>query len=734
KARSIGREAQLALIDKAKELLTRRKGEVADFVIEGESRHQEGPLRSAREYRRQEISTDLQDKAADAQAVSREDIELYRSALSSERQVATEQEAIAYLKDATGLADLSPILRLPERRMRQQGSSVEGFLLKPHQTTGLATLIDKEATVRGSVLADTMGLGKTELFCALMVAGNAAEDHRVGVCQDPPARGINAVVVPSQLAAYMTGKLHDIMGVGWRVYRLGEHKQLYESSIHPRRIKIGRKEVPWSDADPNAPPQCQRILVMTYEDLSSMTNKSTKKSLLSDELLASDEWHGLLRRIIFDEGHSMRHFEATVRGQNTQNFSPRYRHVVTGTPIMCTARDLRGYVALLERPDWLNHGIDRNEERLADGELDENGRYNRYRAEITRCKLQDALPDENLFQNEDEAWHPNVRATTEGCIDDGTARGRLLNTGVVTQFPATLFYNSHHRRHSLPRKERHLRTWQLYNINKFKPAEIDAAKQRHKEEMQEHYPLPFEGECPFDTYSPYDKNKVRCLTVQAFNAWIEPHLVRWEKHQDHKSLSIASDRLRIIYEILFVAHNAQTTVKTADGGEAVIGSELPPLRLTRCQIRLTEQEQDWYREYERAISQEIEDGLRLGQDNEVDVGVTMTKSNPDEAPNPAVDSGEASAQVQPERVPHYRSTIIPMISHLGVFALRMRTTPEWQEQKNRTLAALVWELRKCKALDLHEEDDPFSNEIAVLEQALRGAAPLTKALVDIWDT
>ncbi|GAB1729720.1 hypothetical protein NU195Hw_g3679t1 [Hortaea werneckii] len=75
-----------------------------------------------------------------------------------------------------------------------------------------------------------------------------------------------------------------------------------------------------------------------------------------------------------------------------------------------------------------------------------------------------------------------------------------------------------------------------------------------------------------------------------------------------------------------------------------------------------------------------------------------------------------------------------MISHLGPFVLRERATPQWQEQRKTSLAFFVYELRKCKALGVDEEDDPFTSDVAVLEQALRGAAPLAKALVDVWDT
>lgn len=93
--------------------------------------------------------------------------------------------------------------------------------------------------------------------------------------------------------------------------------------------------------------------------------------------------------------------------------------------------------------------------------------------------------------------------------------------------------------------------------------------------------------------------------------------------------------------------------------------------------------------------------------------------------------GEATAEVHPECTFNHRSTIMPMMSYLGAFLLHKRSTPQWQEQKETSLAYFVYELRKCKALDLHEED-PFTSGVAVLEQALRGADTLAKALVDVW--
>lgn len=74
-----------------------------------------------------------------------------------------------------------------------------------------------------------------------------------------------------------------------------------------------------------------------------------------------------------------------------------------------------------------------------------------------------------------------------------------------------------------------------------------------------------------------------------------------------------------------------------------------------------------------------------------------------------------------------------MMSYLGTFVLHKHSTPQWQGQKKISLAYFIYKLLECKALDLHEEEDPFSNDVLVLEQALRGAAPLNKALVDIWD-
>ncbi|KAI7226499.1 hypothetical protein KC330_g8789 [Hortaea werneckii] len=320
--------------------------------------------------------------------MSRDDIDASRSALNREQPYASEADADAYLQQATVLQDLSSIARVPRPRRRQQGHGKDKLPLKPHEKTGLATHIDKEATIGGSVLADAMGLGKTELFVALLIAGNASEAHRVRLRGETTATGINAVVVLSKLGAYMTEKLHDTLGVGWRVYRLGHHKQLYEETNTKRRIKIGGQEVPWSE----------------------------RESSLGDDLIGShsdDLWQNLFRRMICNEGHSLRRFDGTLRGKNARRFVPKYRHVVTGTPILCTARDFRGYVALVKRPDWLRSDIDQNEETDANGDMRAGGRYNRYREEVSRCKMADRLPNETQFANDGDNWRPNVQGQTQ---------------------------------------------------------------------------------------------------------------------------------------------------------------------------------------------------------------------------------------------------------------------------------------------------------------------------------
>ncbi|KAI7209858.1 hypothetical protein KC333_g8528 [Hortaea werneckii] len=736
KARQLTAEAQAPLINRARTLLARHTQEAADFVVEQAEQQPVDALRSEREYRRQELTLTIDDQVTRAQAVSRNEIEEFRSLLSDEKDFASEQAADAYLRRVTGLKDLAPVAQLPRRRMLQNNQPVAGVVLKPHQKTGLAKLLDNEATIGGSVLSDTMGLGKTAQYMALMIAGNVAERYRArsNHANDCVASGINAVVVPAQLAALTTDTLHDELGVQWKVYRLGKHKQPYTTSTKETRIKIGRREKPWSDTEINTPPIEQRVLVMTYEQLSILDNEKLKGNLIGDDLLESSEFTGLFRRIVFDEGHAIRRFEETLRGRNMRRFSPRYRLVVTGTPILRTARDLRGYVATMERADWLREDIDRNEEYRQDGELDENGRYNRYLAEVDRCKREDRLPDESLFQDDGDSWRPNVRGR-RGCRDDDrAARDRLLNTGVVTEFPATLFYNTHRRRRSVPRKERFMTTWPVDANVKLSEAELKAGKKRQSEERSDDFPLPFGGECPFDTYSKYDRNKVRCLTVQAFNAWIEPHLVRWEKQQDERSLTIASDRLRVIYDLLFVSRNAQTTMRTTAGNEVAVGGDIPQLHLRRVKVHFTEQEQEWYREYEDALGQEINVGLGIQEDVDAEGRqMTMRDLYPEDYLDAGAEDGDAPAEVQSQKKRHYRSSVIPLISHLGFHALRKRTTPQWQEQKDRTLAHFVYELRKCRALDLDQEEDPFSSDVAVLEQALKGAAPLNKAVVDLWD-
>ncbi|KAI7722341.1 hypothetical protein KC353_g585 [Hortaea werneckii] len=246
-------------------------------------------------------------------------------------------------------------------------------------------LVDKEATIGGSVLADIMGPGKTALFVSLMIAGNVSEAKPLRVRQEPLAQGINAVVVPSSLAAYITEELYDMMGAQWKVCRLGRHKQLCDNSNQKRTIKIGQHQAPWLQGEANAPPLSQRVLGMTYEQLSLLQNDNRNGLLLGNQLLTSDspdQWQNLFRRMIYDESDSLLRFDETLRGKNVRRFAPKHRHVVTGTPILRTARDFRGYVALVERSDRLRSDIDRNEEADANGDMRADGRCNWYREEV----------------------------------------------------------------------------------------------------------------------------------------------------------------------------------------------------------------------------------------------------------------------------------------------------------------------------------------------------------------
>ncbi|KAI7343119.1 hypothetical protein KC354_g15844 [Hortaea werneckii] len=282
-----------------------------------------------------------------------------------------------------------------------------------------------------------MGLGKTELFAALLIAGNASEAYRVRLRGETAATGINAVAVPSQLGAYMTEKLHDTLDVDWRVYRLGHHKQLYEETNTKRRIKIGGQEVPWSESDADTPPSQRRVSVITYEQISLLGNLARREGFIGDDLTGSnsdDLWQNLFRRMICDEGHGLRRFDETLRGKNARRFAPKYRHVVPGTPILRTARDFRGTlrwssVRTGSGPTLI--GTRRRTPMATCGRTVatiDTGK----RPTADRCKMADRLPDETHFVDAGDDWRPNVRGRIYGCENYETARGRLLNTGVNT--------------------------------------------------------------------------------------------------------------------------------------------------------------------------------------------------------------------------------------------------------------------------------------------------------------
>lgn len=261
------------------------------------------------------------------------------------------------------------------------------------------------------------------------------------------------------LALKATTELHNSLGLRWRVYRLVSHQHLYHAAgVGPEKIRLGYTELPWSGSvdNPTRFPICQRVVVMTYEQVSDI--KNNRRSNVNDDTDLSI----LFDAMVFDEAQSVRRAEENLTGQVLRQMDPSRSLFLTGTPLLKSPVDLRGYFSLMERPEW-TLDADHNLVRDVNGEIDPDDRYTRLLRHYADCKREDRLPDEDAFPNEGEEWQPAVRVLN-GITDERQARARLLNTGRVHQWPATLFHNSHQRNSSLPRKDRFIHTWPIDKV------------------------------------------------------------------------------------------------------------------------------------------------------------------------------------------------------------------------------------------------------------------------------
>ncbi|OCH87359.1 hypothetical protein OBBRIDRAFT_796288 [Obba rivulosa] len=247
--------------------------------------------------------------------------------------------------------------------LRDQYHRVPGMTvaLMPHQTIGVAWMLDKEKGVhQGGCLSDEMGLGKTVQMIAIVVANHS---------KDPLVK-TNLVVAPLALLDQWKLEIETKTDCGLKCL-------IYHGPSKPRKITDLLKydvilttyqtlSLEWPDEEEEERKAKRRRKKRDDDgfvvDDRAEEGKSRSKKRILGPLLQVD-WY----RVILDEAQNIRN-RRTRASRAVTKLEAKYRWCLTGTPIVNTLSDAYGLIRFLRiRPwyDWdeFNSKIARNERK-----------------------------------------------------------------------------------------------------------------------------------------------------------------------------------------------------------------------------------------------------------------------------------------------------------------------------------------------------------------------------------
>ncbi|KAK4482804.1 hypothetical protein RD792_009974 [Penstemon davidsonii] len=182
-------------------------------------------------------------------------------------------------------------------------------------------------TARGGILADAMGLGKTVMAIALILArrgkGYPENERVVMEEEDRKVKGGTLIVCPMAL--------------------LGQWKDELETHSVSNSISIF---VHYGGDRSNDPRYIARpdVVLTTYGVLSS-----AYKSDSMDSIFHKVEWH----RVVLDEAHTIKSYKS-LGAQAAFGLSSYSRWCITGTPIQNDLEDLYSLLCFLQVEPWCN--------------------------------------------------------------------------------------------------------------------------------------------------------------------------------------------------------------------------------------------------------------------------------------------------------------------------------------------------------------------------------------------
>ncbi|KAH9895410.1 SNF2 family N-terminal domain-containing protein [Xylariomycetidae sp. FL2044] len=216
---------------------------------------------------------------------------------------------------AKNLFDLPPVEIPPEQRQPTPGAMTCKLL--PHQRVGLTWLMKQEASTRkGSILADTPGLGKTIEALALMLARPPQD----------PARKTTLIVAPTAVLSQWEQEIHDKVKPGFRL------KTKIYHGMKKRDMTVSKL-------------LSYDVVLTTYGTLAwERESWYTKKRQWKPILLASNTY---FHRIILDEAHHVKNRNSS-RSQAVSMLKGTYRLAMTGTPLMNNAGEIFSLIRFLD--------------------------------------------------------------------------------------------------------------------------------------------------------------------------------------------------------------------------------------------------------------------------------------------------------------------------------------------------------------------------------------------------
>ncbi|KAK4506274.1 hypothetical protein PRZ48_000004 [Zasmidium cellare] len=345
-----------------------------------------------------------------------------------------EREFIPRLRAIFG-ADDNIHKKLPRTKKGKQDVN-----LSPGQQGGVMFMLDKDKSIGGSILADEPGIGKTaEIQAHILLHRRLQNELPIGHrFEDRPI----LLLTTNKEDLYL--RMHDEMGDTSKVYCYRNRIQKCLGNTRAARVEFKRTNVAFKSIKGEA--LRTHIVVASYTDLiqANRENSTTK-----------NDHRGMFETVYCD----IRFCEITKRGQLLLRFQAPYRWIITGTPIVDTLWDARGYVAFLERPEF-SAGGDRN----ADETLNPDGTAKYLKVRGYYRQFWDDSADSLLPSGPSETGDVDINRNTADWKPqpdlqaDATEKQKRALLGKGKDWPIMLLTNTLHRREIISQEKRFVET------------------------------------------------------------------------------------------------------------------------------------------------------------------------------------------------------------------------------------------------------------------------------------